>query len=69
MFRIGGAVEEEENGKKYIRSSEWYEYVDPFEYLKDYGIIAYMNIKRHLKRIIIIMTLNQNDGKIKKEKI
>lgn len=46
MFRIGGLVEDEdENGKKLIRGSEWYEYVDPFEYLKDYGIMKYMQYK------------------------
>ncbi len=46
MFRIGGLVEGEDvNGKKFIRGSEWYEYVDPFEYLKDYGIMAYMKYK------------------------
>jgi transcriptional regulator with XRE-family HTH domain len=45
MFRIGGLVEEEENGKKYIRGTKWYEHVEPFEYLKDYGIIKYMKLK------------------------
>ncbi len=42
MFRIGGWIEDEEDGKKFYRTSEWYEYVDPFEYLKGYGIMDYM---------------------------
>lgn len=45
MMRIGGWVEDEEDGKKFYRTSQWYEYVDPFEYLKDYGIIKYMKYK------------------------
>ena len=45
MFRIGCLIEEEEDGKKYIRGTEWYEHVEPFEYLKDYGIIKYMKLK------------------------
>lgn len=46
MMRIGGLVEDEdEQGKKFINSSQWYEYVDPFEYLKDYGIMKYMQYK------------------------
>ncbi|WP_214072604.1 helix-turn-helix transcriptional regulator [Mucilaginibacter sp. dw_454] len=45
MMRIGGLVEDEEDGKKFYRSSQWYEHVDPFEYLKDYGIIKYMKYK------------------------
>ncbi|NVM64193.1 transcriptional regulator with XRE-family HTH domain [Mucilaginibacter sp. SG538B] len=45
MMRIGGLVEEEENGKIIIRNSHWYEHVNPFEYLKDYAILKYMKYK------------------------
>src|SRR3569833_2735332 len=45
MMRIGGWVEDEEDGKKFYRTSQWYEHVDPFEYLKDYGIMSYMKYK------------------------
>jgi len=64
MMRIAGWVEDEEDGKKFYRTSQWYEYVDPFEYLKDYGVINYMKYKDTLKkRMIKRMNLNQNNGK------
>jgi len=45
MMRIGGWIEDEEDGKQFYRTSQWYEYVDPFEYLKGYGIMEYMKLK------------------------
>ncbi|MEO3404712.1 helix-turn-helix transcriptional regulator [Mucilaginibacter sp. CAU 1740] len=45
MMRIGGLVEYKENGKVFVRSSKWYEHVNPFEYLKDYTIMKYMKYK------------------------
>jgi len=46
MFRIGGWVaDEDKDGNQFYRTTAWYEYVDPFEYLKDYGIIGYMKYK------------------------
>ncbi len=37
-------VQEKKDGKIWTHHEPWYRFVDPFEYLKDYGIIKHMRV-------------------------
>lgn len=42
MLQFGDTISETHNGKEYNVTLRWHQSCDPFDYLKDYGIIQYL---------------------------
>jgi transcriptional regulator with XRE-family HTH domain len=47
---IGETITYMKDGEEYQEHLEWYECVDPFKYLKNYGIMQYMKLKEPVEK-------------------